>query len=279
MKAFIGFAIRVRKIRSGSILVLTITGVALFAPLLVQYAPEYIPPDHTEWQLSAPSRDHSFGTDIHGRDVLSRVLYGTRTSLAIAFLSVLTMLTIGTVVGLVAGFIGGTVDTVLMRFVDALLAIPRLILLLVVLALWERVGVVELVVILGLTSWFGVSRLVRAEVLSLRERDFMVAVRALGITPLGALARHLLPNTLSPITVTAALGMGQMILIEAGVSFLGFGVRVPTASLGRMIGQGYDYLVAAPWISIFPGIMIVSLVIGFSLIGDGLRDVVNPRIR
>jgi peptide/nickel transport system permease protein len=164
-----------------------------------------------------------------------------------------------------------------MRIVDAALAIPRVFLILVVLTLWDHVGIVGLIVVLGLTSWFGTSRIVRAEVLSLRHRDFVVAARSLGVGSGGILLRHLLPNVATPVIVAATLGLGQVILIEAGLSYLGVGVSEPTASLGRMIRDGYEQIVSAPWISVFPGLVIVLTVIGFSLVGDGVRDTIDPQ--
>jgi peptide/nickel transport system permease protein len=185
--------------------------------------------------------------------------------------------TIGTAIGLIAGYAGRFVDTLLMRGVDAALAVPRVFLLLVILTLWDRVGVLGLVVILGLTSWFGTSRIVRAEILSLRNREFVVAADSLGLGTSRLILRHLLPNVIGPVTVAATLGMGQIILIEAGLSYLGVGIRPPTASLGRMIGEGWEHIISAPWISIFPGLVIIVTVVGFSLIGDGMRDTLDPR--
>jgi peptide/nickel transport system permease protein len=164
-----------------------------------------------------------------------------------------------------------------MRTVDAALAIPRVFLLLLVLALWERVDVMSLIVILGATSWFGVSRIVRSEVLSIRERCYMEAARSLGVGHRRILLYHLLPNVTTPVIVAATLGMGQIVLIEAGLSFLGLGIQEPTASLGRMMQSGSTLLVNAPWTSIFPGAVIVLTVIGFSLVGDGFRDTLDPR--
>jgi peptide/nickel transport system permease protein len=228
-------------------------------------------------QLLSPRPAHPFGTDFYSRDVMTRVLHGTRVSLAIATLSILLSVTLGTAVGLVAGLSSGWVDSALMRIVDAALAIPRVFLILVVLTLWDHVGIVGLIVVLGLTSWFGTSRIVRAEVLSLRHRDFVVAARSLGVGSGGILLRHLLPNVATPVIVAATLGLGQVILIEAGLSYLGVGVSEPTASLGRMIRDGYEQIVSAPWISVFPGLVIVLTVIGFSLVGDGVRDTIDPQ--
>ena len=247
---------------------------AVFAPLLIQYDPaEQL---GYALQRQPPSLMHPFGTDHVGRDVLSRVLSGMRLSLSIASLSVLLSLTIGTGVGLTAGYLGGVVDTLLMRIVDAALAVPRVLLLLVVLTLLPS-GIVGLVFVLGLTSWFGTSRLVRAEVMSLRERDFIVATNALGLRMHRTMLRHLLPNVAAPVIVAATLGIGHIILIEASLSYLGAGVPKPTASLGGIINDGMSALADAWWISAFPGLVIVLIVVGFSLIGDGLRDVMDPK--
>ncbi len=257
------------------VIVFLVTAAAL-APLLASYSPS-AQLDITSGRALPPSLLHPFGTDIFSRDLLSRVLYGARISLLIAFLSMLLSVTIGTGVGLVSGMFGGILDIVIMRAVDAALAIPRVFLLLVVLALWERVDVVGLITILGLTSWFGTSRIVRAEVLSLMQRDFIAATRSLGIGRGRVLLHHLLPNVIAPIGVTSTLGIGQIILIEAGLSYLGVGVQEPTASLGRMMQGGSSMLQTAPWISIFPGLIIVLTVIGFSMLADGLRDTMDPR--
>ncbi len=263
-----------RRTLFGAFIVCFLTLTAVFAPLLIQYEPaEQL---GFALQQRPPSAAHLFGTDQVGRDVLSRVLSGIRLSLTIATLSVLLSLTIGTSVGLLAGYLGGIVDTLLMRIVDAALAIPRVLLLLVVLTLLPT-GVTGLVAVLGLTSWFGTSRLVRAEVLSLREHDFIVATSALGLRRYHTLVRHLLPNVMAPVVVAATLGIGHIILIEAGLSYLGAGVPRPTASLGGIINDGISSLEHAWWISTFPGLVIVLIVVGFSLIGDGLRDALDPK--
>ena len=266
--------LRDRRALFGATVVCLLAAAALLAPLLIQYDPaEQL---GLAFLKQPPSGAHPFGTDHVGRDVLSRVIAGIRLSLLIASLSVLLSLTIGTGVGLAAGYLGGVVDTLLMRTVDAALAVPRVLLLLVVLTLLPS-GVVGLVIVLGLTSWFGTSRLVRAEVLSLRERDFVVATNALGLRSFRILLRHLLPNVAAPVIVAATLGIGHIILIEAGLSYLGAGVPRPTASLGGIINDGMSNLSQAWWISAFPGLVIVLVVIGFSLIGDSLRDALDPK--
>jgi peptide/nickel transport system permease protein len=209
--------------------------------------------------------------------VLSRVLHGARISLAIAALAVLLSVTLGTGVGIAAGWAGGWLDTVLMRVVDAGLAIPRLFLVLVIVALWPELGTVGLILVLGLTSWLDTSRIVRAEVLSLRSRAFIEAARALGVNRGRTITRHVLPHLAAPVTVAATLGIGQMILLEAGLSYLGLGVRPPTPSWGQMIADGQAALRVAPWVATFPGIAVVVTVLSFSLVGDGLRRSFDPR--
>jgi peptide/nickel transport system permease protein len=266
---------RNRRWRYGALLLIVLGAIAALAPLLAPYDPT-AQLGFTS-QLLPPSAIHPFGTDLFGRDVLSRVIYGARISLVIALFSVTLSVTIGTGIGIAAGYGRRALDGLIMRTVDGALAIPRVLLLILVLGLWERVSVMSLIVILGATSWFGVSRLVRAEVLSLRKRSFMEAATSLGIGHTRILLRHLLPNVAAPILVAATLGMGQIVLIEAGLSFLGLGIQEPTASLGRMMQAGSSLLANAPWTSIFPGAIIVLTVIGFSLAGDGFRESLDPR--
>ena len=266
-----------RRWRYGLVLVALFAGLAALAHWVAPYDPTAQLGLSEQWR--PPSAAHPFGTDLYGRDVLSRVLYGARISLVIAVLSVFLSISIGTSVGIAAGYCGGIVDTLTMRTVDAALAIPRVFLLLLVLGLWYGVDVIGLVIILGVTSWFGVSRIVRAEVMAVREREYMMAARSLGVGHGRILLHHVLPNVLAPVTVAATLGMGQIILIEAGLSFLGLGVQEPTASLGRMMSAGGGELLAAPWTTVFPGVVVILIVIGFSLMGDGFRDTLDPRTR
>lgn len=224
-----------------------------------------------------PSAAHVFGTDQFGRDVFTRVLHGTRISLTVGVLSVLLAITIGTMYGGIAGFAGGRVDGAMMRVIDALLSIPRILILIAILALWDRISVPFLVLLIGLTGWFGVSRLVRGQVLATRGQDFVHAARALGGTPTRLLARHILPNVVSPVVVAATLGVGNVIILEAGLSFLGIGVPQPEASWGNIILDGFDYLSSAWWVSLFPGLAIVTTVMACNIIGDALRDALDPR--
>jgi peptide/nickel transport system permease protein len=224
-----------------------------------------------------PGMGHPFGTDQLSRDVLARVVSGARISLGVALLAVALSMTIGAAVGMISGYWGGIVDAGLMRLVDGALAIPRLFIILLVLAVWERVPVVALVLLIGATGWFATSRLVRGEVLRLREESYVGAAEALGVSRRRIIFRHLLPNAIGPVLVAATLGVGDVILLEAGLSFLGLGIQPPTPSWGGMILDAKEVLVSAPWAGIFPGLAIVITVLSANLFGDALRDAIDPR--
>ena len=225
----------------------------------------------------APSRAFLFGTDYAGRDVFSRVLYGARISLSIALLATSIAVVVGTLWGVTAGFYGGRLDALMMRLVDAFLAIPRIVLLIAVGTLWAPLSMSALIIVLGLTAWFDTSRLVRAEVLSIKDREMVVAARALGATDLAIVKRHVLPNVLTPVIVAATLGVAGVIINEAALSFLGIGVPDPTPSLGNIIRDGTPYLASAWWVALFPGITLVITALAYNLAGDGLRDAMDPR--
>ncbi len=225
----------------------------------------------------ADSRFFLLGSDRLGRDVLSRLLYGARVSLAVGGLALMLALTLGLAVGAVAGAAGGAVDLVLMRAVDAMLAFPTLLLALTAAALL-RFSAVTLVLILGGTAWMSVARLVRGEILAIKERDFVLAARAAGERQWRILWRHLLPNALTPVIVDASLRIGDLILVEAALSFLGLGVQPPTPSWGSMIADGRDVLATAWWVAVFPGLAISLAVMAFNLLGDGLRDRHDPHL-
>jgi len=252
--------------------------LAVLAPLLAPYDPA-AQGDLVTLRLAGPSGAHLLGTDHFARDILSRMLYGARVSLSIGFIAVAISATLGTLVGAVAGYLGGWVDAVLMRTVDVVISFPRLILLITIIAVFQP-SIFLIVVVLGLTQWPGTARLVRGEVLSLREREFVQAAEALGFSKARILARHLVPNALVPVIVAATLGIGNTIVLEAGLSFLGIGVQPPTPSWGTMVADGRDYLLIGRWwLSTFPGLAIVAVVLAFNLLGDGLRDALDPRMR
>ncbi|HEY7472899.1 MAG TPA: oligopeptide ABC transporter permease [Gemmatimonadota bacterium] len=251
--------------------------VTLLAPFLAPYDPNF-QGNIVLNRYQPPSMQHFLGTDKFGRDIFTRILYGARISLTIGFIAIVISVTLGTLVGAMAGYFRGWVDTAIARFIDMLLSIPRLILLLVIIAMFEP-NIFLLVAALGLTGWEGSARIVRGQFLSLREQEFVQASRALGYSDWRIILRHILPNTLAPIIVIATLGIGNVILLEAGLSFLGLGVQPPTASWGSMVNDGRDAMITAWWISTYPGLAIVLTVVAFNLLGDGLRDALDPRLR
>ncbi|MEZ4457349.1 MAG: ABC transporter permease [Gemmatimonadales bacterium] len=246
---------------------------ALFGPLVL--------PDPAALGLDTvsapPSAGHFFGTDRLGRDILARVATGARISLSIAAIAVALSLTIGTAVGMIAATGGPALDRVLMRFVDAALAVPRLFVLLLLLAVWERIPVGALILVIGATGWLGTSRLVRGEVLRLREEGYLQAARALGGGRSRAIFRHLLPNVAGVVLVSATLAIGDVILLEAGLSYLGIGVQPPTPSWGAMVLAGKDSMTTAWWEMFFPGVAVVITVLAIGLVSDALRAAFDPR--
>lgn len=248
---------------------------ALFAPLIAPFDPNEL---HLDAILAAPGGDFPLGTDRLGRDVLSRLLYGGRVSLWVGFVAVGISITIGTVLGLVSGYFGGIVDEIIMRGVDVMLCFPSFFLILAVVAFLEP-SLFNIMVVIGLTSWMGVARLVRAETLSLREREFVHAARLAGASTCHQLFRHILPNAMAPVTIAAILGVGGAILVESGLSFLGLGVQPPQASWGNMLMDGKAVIESAPWMSLFPGLAILITVLGYNLLGESLRDYFDPRLK
>lgn len=229
-------------------------------------------------RLQPPSWLYPLGTDDLGRDVLTRILYGARISLLVGFVAVGIATLIGIALGAVAGFYGRWVDGLLMRFVDIMLCFPTFFLILAVIAFLDP-SIWNIMIIIGLTGWMGVARLVRAEFLSLRERDFVQAARAIGASDTRIIFRHILPNALSPVLVSATLGVAGAILTESALSFLGIGVQPPTPSWGNMLIAGKQTLGTAWWLSVFPGLAILITVLGYNLLGEGIRDALDPRIR
>jgi peptide/nickel transport system permease protein len=249
---------------------------AVLAPMIAPYDPT-AQLDIEHLQSQAPSASHPFGTDPYSRDVLSRLIYGSRVSLAVGLGSVALAMSFGIAIGIVAGYLGGVVDAVLMRLVDAAISVPRLLVLIMVASLWGRLGLVPLTLLMAGTGWFTVSRLVRAETLALRDREFVLAARALGAPTPRLLVRHVLPNVLAPALVAAALSIANVILLEAALSYLGIGVRPPTASWGTIIEDGAERVAELWWLTLFPGLAILVTVFACNALGDALRDAFDPR--
>ena len=260
---------------AGAFMVAVIVFTALLAPLIAPDDPGDVA---IKAKLVSPCAEHPLGTDHLGRDCLSRMLYGARISLSVGFVAVGISVIIGIVVGSVAGYYGGRVDTVLMRFVDIMMCFPAFFLILTVIALLGP-SIFNVMVVIGLTSWMGAARLVRAEVLSLKEREFVMAARAVGFGNRRIIFRHVLPNALAPVIVSATLGIAGAILLEAGLSFLGFGVQPPAPSWGNILTEGRVYIFDAWWLTVFPGCAILVTVLAFNLVGEGLRDALDPRLR
>jgi peptide/nickel transport system permease protein len=248
---------------------------AIVAPLLASFDPTAL---DVASLLQPPSLTHPLGTDGLGRDVLARILYGGRVSLWVGFVAVGLSVAIGLALGLTAGYFGGLVDEAIMRLVDVMLCFPSFFLILAVIAFLEP-SLTNIMVVIGLTSWMGVARLVRAETLSLRGRDFVLASRVTGAGPVHIIVHHILPNAVAPVLVSATLGVAGAILVESALSFLGLGVQPPTPSWGNMLLEGKDVLEIAPWLSVFPGLAILLTVLGYNLLGESLRDLLDPRLR
>lgn len=258
---------------AGFIIIVLIFLLSMFAPLIAPYDPNDI---NVKAILLSPSMQHWMGTDGLGRDVLSRMLHGGRISLLVGLVAVGISTAIGIVLGAMAGFYRGWVDTLIMRLVDVMLSIPSFFLILAVIAFLTP-SIINIMIVIGLTSWMGVTRLVRAEFLSLSEREFVTASRTLGAKDMRLIFRHLLPNSLTPIIVSAVLGVAGAVLLESGLSFLGLGVQAPQASWGNILTDGKEYIQFAWWLSLFPGLAILITVLGYNLLGEGLRDALDPR--
>jgi len=266
---------RNRLAMTGLALVAGLFAVSLSAPWIAPYDPNFI---DLKAVLMPPDGQHLLGTDPLGRDVLSRIIFGSQVSLKVGFVSVGLATLIGLLIGAVAGYYGGWVDQLLMRLVDLMLCFPAFFLILAVIALLEP-SIWNIMAVIGLTGWMGVARLVRAEFLSLKEREFVVAARALGASDARLIWRHLLPNALAPVMVSATLGVAGAILTESALSFLGLGVQPPTPSWGNILTAGKDNIEIAWWLSFFPGLAILVTVMSYNLLGEGIREAIDPRLK
>ena len=255
------------------ITILILVVLALFAPYLSPYDPFEI---NVNEILLPPSFKHPLGTDLLGRDVLSRMIYASRISLEVSLVAVGISTGIGVFLGSLAGYLGGIVDQIISRFIDIMLCFPTIFLILAVIAYLEP-SILTIMIVIGATSWMGVARLVRAEILSLKERDFILIARVYGAGTFRIIFKHLLPNALPPILVSASLGLGQAILIESALSFLGIGVQPPIPSWGNILIEGKETLEVAWWLSVFPGFAILITVLAFTLLGETLQEILNPR--
>ena len=257
----------------GFIIIASILVLAVFAPLIAPYDPDSI---DVKAILLPPSSQHLMGTDGLGRDVFSRMLFGARISLLVGIVAVGIATLIGVVLGAISGYYRGWVDVFIMRLVDVMLSIPTFFLILAVIAFLTP-SIWNIMIVIGLTSWMGVTRLVRADFLSLRGREFVLASQTLGAKDGRLIFTHLLPNSLTPVIVSSVLGVASAVLIESGLSFLGLGVQAPQASWGNILTDGKEYIQFAWWLSLFPGLAILITVLGYNLLGEGLRDVFDPR--
>ncbi|MBN2654189.1 MAG: ABC transporter permease [Nitrospirae bacterium] len=259
---------------AGLIVILTLSAAAIFAPVISPYEPTKIDVYNV---LSLPSISHPLGTDELGRDVLSRMIWGSRASLKVGFIAVGIAIVIGTLVGAIAGFYGGRIDSLLMRFVDIMLAFPSFFLILAIIAIVEP-SISTIMIVIGITGWMDVSRLVRSEFLTLKERDFIAAAKVAGAGDARIIFKHILPNAMSPVFVAATFGIAGAILTESGLSFLGLGVQPPEPSWGNILTSGKNNLTVAWWLSVYPGLAILITVLSYNLIGEGLRDSLDPRL-
>ncbi len=261
---------------AGLVVILFFYAVAILAPAISRYDYRRIQGGYRD---KPPSAEHWLGTDRNGRDVYARLVVGARISLSVGFVAVAIIMTIGTTLGAVSGYLGGWVDMLVMRFTDILLAVPQILLLISAAALFHP-GLTTTVLVIGLTSWSGAARLVRGQFLALKSQEFVTAARTIGATPWRIMWRHLFPNALAVIIVEATLWLSYAILLEASLSYLGLGVQIPTPSWGNMLQDGQrELLNGAWWLTLFPGMAIFLVVLSFNLMGDGLRDALDPRLR
>ncbi|MBI2528046.1 MAG: ABC transporter permease [Candidatus Rokubacteria bacterium] len=264
---------------AGAGLVGLFAAATLLAPWLAPVDPTHVPASLAQAMLRPPGAGHLLGTDALGRDLLSRVLHGGRVSLAIGIGVEAVSAAIGIALGLLAGYYGGWRDGVLMRLTDVVMAFPSLILAIGLIAVFERPGLDKVAVVLVALGWTTIARVVRGEVLSVKEREYVQAARALGTPDPLLMLRHVLPNLAGPVIVTATIGVGSNMVAEAGLSFLGLGAQAPTLSWGSMLAEGQTFLASAPWVAVFPGLALMLAVLGINLLGDALRDRLDPRLR
>ena len=260
---------------SGLVIVGFFFFISIAAPLISPFDPNVPDRDHL---LSPPDSTYYFGTDESGRDVFSRMVWGSRISIKVGFVAVGIAILIGTILGAVAGYYGGLLDGAVMRFVDVMLCFPSFFLILAVIAILEP-SIYNIMIVIGITGWMGVARLVRAEFLTLTKRDFVLAARSQGAGDFRIIFSHILPNAMGPILVSATLGVAGAILTESALSFLGIGVQPPTPSWGNILTEGKDSIEVAWWLSLYPGLAILLTVLGYNLLGEGIRDALDPRLR
>jgi peptide/nickel transport system permease protein len=302
MRWFFGKLMRHRTAFAGMIIIALFVLTALIAPLLSPHSPivKYkwftkLPPKLAPYPAptgptGAPvinpvdkkpitASRFLLGTDWHGRDILSRIIYGSQISLLVGVVATLIALLIGLIIGSLAGYFGGWIDNALMRLTDTFFAFPSILLAIVILATFRQPGLWALFIALGFTGWTGIARVIRGQILSLKELEFIMSARSIGCSHLRIIIRHLLPNCLAPIIVLGTLAVAENILSEAGLSFLGIGIQPPTPSWGNMLAEARGNLVDMPWWGVFPGMALAFTVLGFNLFGDGLRDILDPRLK
>jgi len=260
---------------AGSIVVMLLFAVSLLAPWIAPYDPSTINLKHV---LAPPSFGHPLGTDQLGRDVLSRMIWGARISLKVGFVATGIAMLIGTILGAASGYYGRWVDAIIMRFVDIMLCFPTFFLILAVIAILEP-SIWNIMIVIGLTGWMGITRLVRADFISLKERDFVSAARVIGASDFRIIFVHILPNAMASVLVATTLGIAGAILTESALSFLGIGVQPPIPSWGNILTAGKDNIDIAWWLSLYPGLAILITVLGYNLLGEGIRDSLDPRLR
>ncbi len=272
---FVKDVFRNRMAASGLLFIALMLVCAVFAPLIATHDPSRIDPDSV---LAGPGPGHIFGTDSLGRDIFSRIVYGARISLSIGFIAVGISVLIGVILGSIAGHYGGRTDSMIMRFVDIMLCFPSFFLMLAVIAVLEP-SIFNIMVVIGVTGWMGVARLIRAEILTLKEREYVLAAKVMKASDAWIITRHLIPNAIGPVLVSATLGVGGAILVESSLSFLGIGVQPPVPSWGNILMDGKSTLGVAWWLTIFPGVFITLTVLAYNIVGEALRDALEPRLK